>query len=517
MAQVLAIASCRVSSDEQLLNNSLNRQKQAVLDAAKRLDASIPNDAWWSGSQSSKRGTNLGRKDLKEMLSYCSKNKRVKYLIVDEPDRFMRSIDEAMYFEVTFREQGVKIWYASDQDLNTDNMSAKLMKFMKYFVAEGSNEERQNKSISGQTTALKEGRYTFHPKPAYKKSMNRGIHVIDEIKGPILQKCLKDIAHGLVSPTEALKQINTTDFISGRTKPYKMDRFRKIITDPYYAGIVEIDRQVKFRNENGLHEPLITKNEHLLLVQVMHNKKKNQAGPRKNENPEYGMNNIAICKKCLDKSEGRFVGFDHTNGVSSKVYKRYRCRSCGLYMHKEDLHNQVQTIFNRNPIATDAIVPLKDALEEVWKRRKESGQQESTRLKSKIILLEKSIKERALAAIDPTNSSIKSEILESITQLRQELESLNAELVKKETSEEIEYSDFLEFAFSFIAKMGSNFFEISKTNRERCKDLAFPSGFYVDENKKVYTPEISELFRLGTIKKDSPESEKSFLVRVKRL
>ena len=99
--QTLAIATCRVSSDEQLENNSLKRQQDAVIKAATELGVTILEDDLWAGSISSKRGTNVNRKDLKAMIDRCKKDKRIKYLIVDEPDRFMRSIDEAIYFEVT--------------------------------------------------------------------------------------------------------------------------------------------------------------------------------------------------------------------------------------------------------------------------------------------------------------------------------------------------------------------------------------------------------------------------------
>ena len=146
--QILAIASCRVSSDEQLKNNSLNRQRDNVIAAANKLGVDFAEGGWWSGSVSSKRGSNLGRKDIREMLALCDKNKLIKYLIVDEPDRFMRSVDEAIYIEMEFKLRGVKVWYASDDTLNTEDMTAKLMKFMKYFVAEGSNEERQRKSMA---------------------------------------------------------------------------------------------------------------------------------------------------------------------------------------------------------------------------------------------------------------------------------------------------------------------------------------------------------------------------------
>lgn len=69
---VLAIANCRVSSDEQLKNGSLSRQEKSVHEAAKKINAKIIKT--WSGSVSSKKGSNVDRKDLDEMLALCKKN-----------------------------------------------------------------------------------------------------------------------------------------------------------------------------------------------------------------------------------------------------------------------------------------------------------------------------------------------------------------------------------------------------------------------------------------------------------
>lgn len=236
--QVLAIALCRVSSIEQLENNSLNRQREAVLKAAEELSVTIPDDGWWSGSVSSKRGTNVERRDLQEMIDRCKREKRIKYVIVDEPDRFMRSIDEAAYFEVTFRQLGVTVWYASDPELNKGDLASKLLKFTKYLSAEGSNEERQNKSIAGQTKALLEGRYPFSPKPGYKRGYERGIQEKRQPHADILRSCFLDILARKMTPTQALIKFNKSDFFAGGKAQYKMDKFRKIVTDPFYAGIV---------------------------------------------------------------------------------------------------------------------------------------------------------------------------------------------------------------------------------------------------------------------------------------
>ena len=68
--QDLAIASCRVSSTEQLDNNSLGRQAASVQKAAEGLG--VPIVRQWSGSVSSKRGNNLKRKDIDEMITLAT-------------------------------------------------------------------------------------------------------------------------------------------------------------------------------------------------------------------------------------------------------------------------------------------------------------------------------------------------------------------------------------------------------------------------------------------------------------
>jgi hypothetical protein len=94
---------------------------------------------------------------------------------------------------------------------------------------------------------------------------------------------------------------------------------------------------------------------------------------------------------------------------------------------------------------------------------------------------------------------------------------LRGELSKLAGSAETDKERFLGFAFSFIDNMGSRFLEISPQNRDRCKLLLFPAGFYLDANNIVYTPEISPLYGLETKKKSTEVLENSHLVRVRGL
>ncbi|HEX7259320.1 MAG TPA: recombinase family protein, partial [Candidatus Saccharimonadia bacterium] len=460
----------------------------------------------------------FNRKDLKEIYEYCRKNTAVRYVIVQEVDRFMRSPDEQTYFYVKFwYELKVRIWFADKPELNEDTHVASLLRYMEGWRAAGSNEERQSKSINGQTAALKEGRYPFSPKPGYKRGYERGIQEPHEVRGPILKMFLGKIAAKQITPAQALSELNKTDFIKGRA-PFKMDKFRKIVADPFYAGIVEINKQVKVRNENGLHEALITKTQHLELVKIMADKKKVQSGPRKNGNPKYPLSNMVVCDLCLDRKNCRTVGYDHGNGKpNSKVYEKYRCRACMRRITRQELHTEVKYRFEANPISSGGRDDLVEALRVVWTQQEGQAKQDAVRIQHKINHLQEAISQQVEAATDPSNASIKEEILTSITKKKKEIKDLDDELDSLTNEAESDREEFLRFAFDFVEDMGSNFLEITPENRARCKQIIFPAGFYWDSSNKVYTPEVSTLIRLAAKKKDAEASDNSLLVRVQGL
>lgn len=517
--QSLAIALCRVSSIEQLESNSLSHQKDNVLKAADELGVKIPNDGIWSGHVSSKKGVNYTRKDLKEMLEYCHKHASVKYLIVQEVDRFMRSPDEQIYFQVRFlQEVGVKIWYADKPELNKDDIYAGLMRYMEGFRAAGSNDERQRKSINGQTKALEEGRYPFSPKPGYKRGYERGIQEIHPVRGPALKSVLVKMAARLSTPTQSLIELNKSEFMSDGHAFYKMDKFRKIVTDPFYAGIVEIKQQVNVRNENGLHEALITNDQHETLLEIMNGKKKTQSGPRKNGNPKYPLSNHVNCDLCKDKTNGRYVGYDHGNGKNPNlVYEKYRCRSCKRYLTRSDLHAQIEKQFRVRTISPETKNNLFKALQKVWEQKEGQSQQDANRIRYKIDAINSSISQQVEAVTEPANASIRQEILVSIGKKKEEVANLSDELDSLQSNADSDKEEFLKFAIEFVSNMGSKFLELSPENRLRCKQLLFPAGFSLDANNKVYTPEISTIYRLATKKKSAATLDNSHLVRVRRL
>ena len=515
-----AIALCRVSSFEQLKNNSLVTQKGNVLGAAEGLGVTIPKDGLWEGQVSSKKGVNYKRKDLIQMYEYCKKNPAVKYLIVQEVDRFMRSPDEQTYWYVRFwYERNVKIWFADKPELNEDTHIASLLRYMEGWKAGGSNEERISKSISGHITAINQGKWTFYPKPGYMRGRLKGVPEIHPEKGLALKEVLLDMCYGRLTSTQALKKLNSSVFMQDGHSLYKMDKFRKIATDPFYAGILEMHKQVKARNENGLHDPLITLEQHRKLVQIFEGRSKTQKGPRTNGNPDFPLSNLVTCELCVNSSKiPRYVGFNHGNGKSKTlVYHKYRCRTCRRYLTREELHPKIEKHFKDNPMTDEGVNDLRKAIDIVWKQREAQAQQDIARISGRIVALREDISTRAIAAIEPSNLAIKEEILANIERTKAEVSTLEGELSKITEKADADKDRFLSFAFGFVNNMSNRFLEISQENRLRCKQTVFPAGFYLDAKNNVYTPEISPLYRLAATKKDAETSNMVQMVRVRGL
>jgi hypothetical protein len=339
--------------------------------------------------------------------------------------------------------------------------------------------------------------------------MHRSVKVVAALKIVLLR-----IANRQVTPSQGLLELNASAFMHGHA-PYRMDKFRKIITDCFYAGIVEINKQVQLRNEYGLHEPLITKEQHYALLRIMNSKAKNQSGPRKNGNPKYPLNNILHCDQCSDQKNNRFVGFDHSNGKNPDlVYEKYRCRACGCYCEREEIHTQVVKLFKDRLLTDKGQERLLKALDTAWKQEEEQMAQSAMRARHKISVLNEAVANQIDSVTDPSNALIKDDILTSIAKKKADIADLEDELEKLTAQVDDDKEHFLKFAFGFINNMGSRFLEISPEDRLRCKQIVFPAGFYMDANKKVYTPEISPIYRLVTTKKDLPETEKSFVVRL---
>ena len=505
----LAVAVCRVSTPEQLLNNSLNRQEESVLKASGELGVDVA--LWLSGDESSKVGKNVNRKDLKKAYLFCKGNRRVKYLIVDEVDRFMRSIAEMFYWIIKLQEIGVKVHFASNPELNGGDAKARLLLSLDGFKAEGSNEERQHKSISGHEKALREGRHTFPTKPGYAKGEIPGVKVPHPITFKPLQKAFKEVISGLYSPTEALKRLNQSDFSKVHAF-WPMDKFRLYACDPYYAGVLVMDKQVKERNECGQHEAMLSLEDNEELVRIFTGKFKPR-GAKKQYNPEFPMNKVLVCEDC--GGESKFTGSEKNNGFNRKTtthYWKYECRGCHKSYHRHEVHADITKRLSEIQYTGKQRQELIEALATVWTQKKKDKLQQIKALEQRSVELQQT-KSKLVIEMAKADAEYKQDIKDEVDKIKVQIADNNA-LVNQSDELQDDLIDFVKFGLEYTNTLMDDFWKLDHEERVRCQQLILPGGISYNHSKKVGTSLISPLYTLEPNKKDLRFSRKSLMVEL---
>jgi site-specific DNA recombinase len=506
---IKAIALCRVSTKGQLLDGNLEPQELNIIKAAEIKQAEVVK--WWKLAVSSRKGKNINRKDLLQMLAYCKAHRSVKYLIVDEVDRFMRSINEYYWWKMEFKNAGVQLILATRPDIDPDDDRSVFDELIDVYRAEQSNNERIHKTPDKMMAKIRAGYYPSNPKTGYRTSETPGFHLPDEPNWSAMRDTFKEMARGDYGVAEGLKHVTerglrTRNYgpkaVGG--KPVDMYRWKDLMSDPYYCGVVKMSDWPE-TNENGLHQPMISVEEHNALVSLALNKGKRFVINR--NNPDFPLTNEVECFSCLTEQRQypRLVGYNHNNGKPGdkrKFYQRYRCRSCSINVLRENLHDDISNELDRLSLTYEQKHKLMEHLRKSWRR------------------FEKVLIEKAMVAEGRLRqlNTRKSELIILLSQNRGELEDdIKAEIVKIKTEIteaeiglatardfERDFVEFTDFALSYVDNWRQNWWSLDKESLRRCKQILFPAGMALTAEKKVYTPEISLVYRYGDNKK-APE------------
>jgi len=496
-----AIALCRVSSLGQVQSNSLSRQEVNVRKKSKELGYKIIRT--WSGDVSAKTGKNLNRRDLEEMIEFCKSHKEVKFLIVDEIDRFMRSIDEFYYFIVIFRKIGVQVIFAS-QPVNDDTIGSKIQKLLLILQAEMSNNERRTKSINGLRARYSAGYYPSKTHQGYHKTTTPGLHTPDPKRFPVLQKAFQEVLSREFAPIEALRRLNKKGYKTPGGKELDIDKFMRILRCKYYAGFIDIKGTINVSGIKGLHKPMITSTEFEELQKIISGRKKKFT--KKQHNPLFPLSSLMLCV-----CGGKLVGFNHRNGKGG-VWEKYRCRKCGKQYHKSDIHLALDKRFKQIKMDRKTMKIFVESLNVVWLEEQKDNLNYIKQQENNILNLKE--KKNQLIRTLAENPDLKDDIREPLDQLRQEIKQAETETEEANNIEK-DLVDFVQFSLNFIYDLKNQWWQLDFEDMVRCKELLFPADFFIDYNLKVCTPEISPILRLACIKKDPKLHSESLLVELR--
>ncbi len=499
-----AIVLCRVSTKQQMDDGNLASQVKRVDIAAEYLKAEIIKR--WEIAASSRKGKNVKRKDLLEMQDVCRRNKKIKYLIVDEVDRFMRSIDEYYYWKVQFKILGVQLIHADNPSIDPNDPVSVFNELIKIYQAEQSNNERITKTPEKQMSKMRAGYYTFAPLPGYKLSETPSLHVIDTERFYLLQRAFKAVANNVLTPNEALKRMTSEGYRTKNGCKMDMARFKQIMVKPYYSGIIQVSNW-PVASENGLHEHMISKAEHESLKIIALGKKKKFAVNKKN--PMFPLNETT-CIDCQNESieGGKITGYRNHNGKIVKTtgekhyYYRYRCRGCKTYFTRNELHDLISIKLESIELDDVSSPVLVQELQKVWRSQIATNANKIAQLNARKISIEASQSSLAVTYATTENEVVKDATLKALNTKDIDLMAVKDEIIKLSNIDS-EMESFIEYSIGYTQRLKEKYWSLNWEKRKRCEQLLFPDGIYVNRQKKVYTPTISPIYRSKGKQKES--------------
>jgi len=393
--------------------------------------------------------------------------------------------------------------YASNRDLNDNNTTSKLLKVIKVFQAEASNDERIKKSINGLRDRVAKGYYPFPVKQGYKKSEVSGLHVPDGERFNLIKNSFREILAG-TSVYEALSNLLESGYKSPSGKLIRIDHLRKILVDPFYAGMIRVSTwSEKYWNNKGLHERMITPDEHEIVKAIVNDKKRKFI--RKKRNPKFPMSNFIYCGMC---GEGKFVGCKHSNGKGWSK-DEYRCRVCNKTYSRDIVHKGIDNFLEKINFSLDHKETIVDSLRQIWKEAQSANILKAKQLGIRLDALEQS-KGKLLSSM-AENPELSEDYKCIIEDKKNEIESVKNEISAVEHVDK-DFVEFVGFSISFIDKLKKNWWDLDYSDRLKCKQLVFKSEIYIDLSGKVYTHEISPILKLFDKEKETQNVSKSSLV-----
>ena len=181
-------------------------------------------------------------------------------------------------------------------------------------------------------------------------------------------------------------------------------------------------------------------------------------------------------------------------GDKRKFYKRYRCRACNRNILRDELHNKLSDSLLDLELAKDRISDFIGALRHVWEQEQALSYNTTESLQTRLKTLDNDRKTVILKQVRGELAADRADLAldaldEQISDIKEQLESIS--------TAEKDFVDFVEFAISTVEGFRQKFWELDQEHQRWCKQLLFPEGFSVTREKKVYTPKISDFYRLN--------------------
>src|SRR5690606_9792594 len=149
--------------------------------------------------------------------------------------------------------------------------------------------------------------------------------------------------------------------------------------------------------------------------------------------------------------------------------------SCNHAWTADDMHSKILHMFARYEMSAETQEQILDALDIVWSKDNEQKAQNIAQAKRSILELKLIIKQQVESVADPSNASIKDDLLAIVEEKKAKLTNVETELERLNSEDETDKREFMAFALNFIQDTGKHFLEpyVTKEHRIKCKQMLF--------------------------------------------
>lgn len=316
----------RVSTDEQALGYSLNRQDEVLRKAAEIHNVSIV-----AHFQEQHSGKDFNRPEYKKLFEFLKKNKRVvTELWFVRWDRFSRNVRLGLNMIDALLEMGV-VPNAIEQPIDFSIPAQKMMLNIYLSTGEIENDIRSSNIRNGMRRAIKEGRWISKAPIGYNNSLddNRKKIIIANKDAPLVAQAFQMMATNSYSQDEVRVTINKQGV------KWTKSHFARILKNPVYAGylILPATKEEPAEVIQGIHKPIIEMGLFNDVQAVLDGRLNKTTRPKKNSlNENLPLRGFLQCAVCGGKLTG-----SASRSKTGKRHNYYHCNNC----HKQRIKAEV--------------------------------------------------------------------------------------------------------------------------------------------------------------------------------
>ena len=331
-----AVIYCRVSSDRQVENYSLETQEKICVEYAERNEFDVIEKFIEEGESAK----TADRTKLQELLKFCyNKPNNIQIVIFHKIDRFAR--DRFDYDTVCYglRAKGITIHSATEPI--AENPTGRLMEGVLASFAQFDNEIRTERCVLGMKAALREGRFVWMAPIGYENTQinGRGTIVVSE-KAKIVRQSFEEVAKN-EEPTEIIfRSMIKNELVRKNGKPLSRTQFYKMLRNPK-----ELFNSVQL---------------------ILNHRRRKNYSAYQIKNPGFTL------RRFLVHPQGAKITGSWSQGRSKK-YAYYRYSPYHIEFPKDQLESQFSEYLNLYGINKNTIEKIKSKINSTFKKSMKRG------------------------------------------------------------------------------------------------------------------------------------------------